>query len=138
MKHVETELKDVEIALKDVERALKNVETALKDVEIALKTGDSTEGCRDKDVEIALKDAMKIMFMKIVKIMRLVKMMKIRLTVKEIVKFGTIVISIMRIMHMTMLIKSHGIPYRNVQLLCLLSLQASGEIPYFRYTHCVN
>ena len=64
--------------------------------------------------------------------------MKIELMIKEIVKFGTIVITIMRIMHMTMLIKKHGLPYHNVQLLCLLPLQAPGEIPYFRYTHCVN
>jgi len=88
-------------------------------------------------VEIALKDAMKIMFMKIMKIMQLAKM-TIKLMLKEILKFGTILTSIMRIMHMTMLIKKHGLPYRNVHLLCLLPLQASGEIPYFRYTHCVN
>jgi hypothetical protein len=87
-------------------------------------------------VELALKDTVK-MFMKIMNRMRLVKIM-IKLKIKEIVKFGTILISIMLIMQMTMLIKKHGLPYRNVQLLCLLPLQASGEIPYFRYAHCVN
>jgi len=70
--------------------------------------------------------------------MRLVMIMKIKLMIKETVKFEKILVSIMRIMQTTMLIKKHGLPYRNVQLLCLLPLQASGEIPYFRYTHCVN
>ena len=67
-------------------------------------------------MEIALKDAMKIMFMKMMEKMRLSKMM-IKLMIKETMKFGTILITIMRIMHMTMLIKKHGLPYRNVQLL---------------------
>ena len=88
-------------------------------------------------MELAQKNAM-IMFTKIMKIMRLAEMMKIKLMIKETVKSGTILISIMRIIQITMLIKKQGLLYRNVQLLCLLPLQASGKIPYFRYIHCAN
>jgi hypothetical protein len=88
----------VETALKDEDIALRDMGTALKDGERAVK-----------NMEIELKDAMRIMLMKIMKIMPLLKLIKIKHMIKKIVKSGTILISIMLIMQMT-LIKTHGLP----------------------------
>jgi hypothetical protein len=69
------------------------------------------------------------------------RMMEITLMVTKIkatVKFRMILISITLNMKMTMLTKMYELSKSNVQLVCLLLAPTSGEIPYFKYTHCVN